>query len=309
MAEKKTVSAREVAADIRAGATDESLMKKYGVSEKGLQNLFQKLVTAKVLTQAKLAARKLATDDMRDFRGKEGEEKSTFPHPASHPAEPASKCPACDMPLSEASEACPRCGVIFSKFKDRPEEYGEQLRHVPIGQQIRRLADEEAEGPLPTPERETIKPTPTVILSFLGGFLLLIGLFAPVLTTSVGSVSLFKAKLGLALLLSVCSLSGGILPVLHYNKAIWIPALVAIVPLTYYYRSFKTLSSMMPAITPAFDQAIGQMQGNELAKEFLKGMTQALQFKMGWGWAVLFIGAGIMLIAAITGSLQSNKPK
>jgi hypothetical protein len=49
MAEKKTLSAKEVVADIRAGATDEFLMKKYGISDNGLQNLFQKLIDAKIL--------------------------------------------------------------------------------------------------------------------------------------------------------------------------------------------------------------------------------------------------------------------
>ncbi len=52
--QKKTLSAKQVVADIREGATDEFLMKKYGVSEKGLQSLFQKLITAKILTQAML---------------------------------------------------------------------------------------------------------------------------------------------------------------------------------------------------------------------------------------------------------------
>jgi len=53
----RQISAKEVVADIRAGATDEFLMKKYGISEKGLQGLFQKLITAKAITQAGLDTR------------------------------------------------------------------------------------------------------------------------------------------------------------------------------------------------------------------------------------------------------------
>lgn len=57
MAEKKTLSAKEVVADVRAAATDDFLMKKYGLTEKGLQSLFQKLIAAKLVTPADLDRR------------------------------------------------------------------------------------------------------------------------------------------------------------------------------------------------------------------------------------------------------------
>lgn len=57
MAGKKTLSAKEVLADIRAGASDEFLIKRYGLTEKGLQSLFKKLVEAKVITQTELDRR------------------------------------------------------------------------------------------------------------------------------------------------------------------------------------------------------------------------------------------------------------
>lgn len=44
MPEKRTVSAKEVVADIRAGASDDLLMSKYGLSEKGLQSVLNKLL-------------------------------------------------------------------------------------------------------------------------------------------------------------------------------------------------------------------------------------------------------------------------
>ena len=53
MAEKKTVSAREVVADIRVGMTDEQLMRKHGLSAKGLQSL-NKLITGGLLTSQQL---------------------------------------------------------------------------------------------------------------------------------------------------------------------------------------------------------------------------------------------------------------
>jgi hypothetical protein len=66
LAEKKTISAKEILADIHAGATDAFLMKKYAISEKGLQSLFHKLIAAKVLTQADLHARATPLEKIRE---------------------------------------------------------------------------------------------------------------------------------------------------------------------------------------------------------------------------------------------------
>jgi hypothetical protein len=55
--EKKKLSAKEVVAAIRSGATDEFLMKKYGVSEKQLETLFRKLVEAGLITEETINAR------------------------------------------------------------------------------------------------------------------------------------------------------------------------------------------------------------------------------------------------------------
>jgi len=54
MPEKKTVSAREVVADIRVGMTDAQLMAKYGLAEKGLESLKKKLLAAGLIVQAGL---------------------------------------------------------------------------------------------------------------------------------------------------------------------------------------------------------------------------------------------------------------
>lgn len=50
MAEKKTLSAKGVVADIRSGFSDDEIMKKYGLSSKGLQSVLAKLQQAKLLS-------------------------------------------------------------------------------------------------------------------------------------------------------------------------------------------------------------------------------------------------------------------
>ena len=57
---KQKVSAKAVIADLRSGISDADLMHKYGLTSKGLESLFEKLVEKKVLTAAEIADRRSA---------------------------------------------------------------------------------------------------------------------------------------------------------------------------------------------------------------------------------------------------------
>jgi hypothetical protein len=46
---KRTINAKEILADLKAGMNNAALMAKYGLSEKGLQSLFKKLMDTGVL--------------------------------------------------------------------------------------------------------------------------------------------------------------------------------------------------------------------------------------------------------------------
>jgi len=55
--DKKTINAKEILADIKAGMNDAALMEKYGLSEKGLQSLYKKLTDAGLLKHRELEHR------------------------------------------------------------------------------------------------------------------------------------------------------------------------------------------------------------------------------------------------------------
>lgn len=57
MSERKTISARQVVADIKAGMIDADLMRKYTLSASGLQSLFDKLLKANLISAQQLASR------------------------------------------------------------------------------------------------------------------------------------------------------------------------------------------------------------------------------------------------------------
>ena len=58
MAEQKSISAREVIADIKVGMTDEQLMAKHMLSARGLESVKNKLLAAGLITQAQLDGKK-----------------------------------------------------------------------------------------------------------------------------------------------------------------------------------------------------------------------------------------------------------
>ncbi|MFZ5868267.1 MAG: CPBP family intramembrane glutamic endopeptidase [Thermodesulfobacteriota bacterium] len=70
-APKVTIKAHEALADIRAHMTDAALMEKYGISERGLQSLFGKLVAAGLLAQAELDNRTDSAEKAVDTSGKD----------------------------------------------------------------------------------------------------------------------------------------------------------------------------------------------------------------------------------------------
>jgi hypothetical protein len=55
--QKRVIKAKDVVNDIREGLTDSQLMGKYGLSVKGLQGVFTKLVQAKIILPEDLFGR------------------------------------------------------------------------------------------------------------------------------------------------------------------------------------------------------------------------------------------------------------
>jgi len=63
MANKRTIKAKDMVNDIRAGLTNLELMDRYKLSAKGLQSIFSKLIEAKAVNDGELDGRTAAADD------------------------------------------------------------------------------------------------------------------------------------------------------------------------------------------------------------------------------------------------------
>jgi hypothetical protein len=105
---KRTINAKEAVADIRSGMTSSDLMQKYGVSAKGLEALFRKLVAAGLLHENEL--------DRRN----DGPVTTMLV---------AWKCPACGAAQTREYAECPQCGVIVAKLLRKQSEAGDPEQH------------------------------------------------------------------------------------------------------------------------------------------------------------------------------------
>lgn len=112
----------EIIRDVRAGMGDSDLMTKYQLSSRGLQRLFEKLMAAKLITQADLDKRVTtmeATVDLMWLIKELGMDKhGANPEPKTSPV---FTCPACGAPQTIDFEECAECGVNIPQFKKMQE--------------------------------------------------------------------------------------------------------------------------------------------------------------------------------------------
>ena len=118
---KPKISARQVLSDIHSGMELSKLKRKYGLSDKGAESLFRKLLAKGLVTQGEIP-----------------QQLGLIPLPESSSqnkaASPAWRCPACNTPQDEEYAECPSCGVVTAKFGKRKTEaaapiaYGSKVR-------------------------------------------------------------------------------------------------------------------------------------------------------------------------------------
>ncbi len=104
---KRKLSAKQIVADIRSGMDGTGLKRKYGLSDKALQSLCTKLLTAGALSENEIDRLRPPRDWAKEFH--EGPVKALW------------HCPACNTPQATEMSECPACGVIVEKFVARSE--------------------------------------------------------------------------------------------------------------------------------------------------------------------------------------------
>jgi hypothetical protein len=121
---KRKLSAKEIVEDIRSGMDGTGLKRKYGLSDKALQSLCTKLLTAGALAENEIGR----LMPLRDW-AKESHQG---------PAKALWHCPACNTPQATEMSECPACGVIVEKFVARSERDDHILSATAVSQDTAR---------------------------------------------------------------------------------------------------------------------------------------------------------------------------
>lgn len=104
------VNARTAVADVRSGMSDSDLMHKYKLTSRGLQNLFDQLIGAKLITKQELDQRNAAVDSTVDLKGMIGELsyqellRELQEHRAEAAPEPSITTTSIEIPLAEVEQ-------------------------------------------------------------------------------------------------------------------------------------------------------------------------------------------------------------
>jgi hypothetical protein len=96
---KRKIRAKDMVHDIREGLSDSQLIDKFGLTARGLQYIFRKLVQAGLMTDLEFFERSKLT---------ESEVFRAFSDPSSE----VIKCPNCGQSLSEQGDECIFCKTI-----------------------------------------------------------------------------------------------------------------------------------------------------------------------------------------------------
>jgi uncharacterized paraquat-inducible protein A len=102
VASSKKISAKAIMVDLKSGSSDSDLMKKYGLSFQGLQDLYGKLIQAGLATKAYF-------------------EKRSMSQVGSRREETVRTCPYCGYSSLDQFKECPRCHQDISEWLDTTE--------------------------------------------------------------------------------------------------------------------------------------------------------------------------------------------
>lgn len=119
----RAVNAHEAAVDVKSGMSDADLMEKFKISSKGLQNLFDQLVTAGLVTPSEIDRRSAWVDSTVDLMGilKDlGMDRT--PKRQGAGSRSVTRCPACGAPQTMEFDECPICGADLSQSRAEASE-------------------------------------------------------------------------------------------------------------------------------------------------------------------------------------------
>jgi hypothetical protein len=220
------------------------------------------------------------------------------------------QCPSCSRPLTSAQASCQHCGV------DLPPE-------IPKGSASESAAsDSNYTKPCPfcaepiliaaikckhcgsnltgSPSRVSSAADSTSlprILGMLGGVTLMLGVFLPVVSVPImGNLNYFQNGKGDGVIVLVLALAGLWMTSRKAFKLLLLPGFGILLMLGY---TFVALQSRLSSMRAEMEKSLAGNPFRGIADAAMNGV------QIQWGWAVLALGAGLFLAAAIRASRES----
>lgn len=208
-------------------------------------------------------------------------------------------CPKCDAPRapnSDPAASCPSCGIIYAKYDpEAAAELKARQEAVRRGEKVERM-DRQAQELFRTAPRAAAKSDPEggitqrQLIGLLGAAVLAIGVFMPLLSGPLGmSINYFSNGKGdgvTILALAVCTVA---LVLTRKYRLLWATGGLSLAVLAF------TFVRMQAKISDVQEEMNSNLQGNPF-----RGLADAAMasVQMQWGWAVLAIGAVLILACA-----------
>jgi zinc-ribbon domain len=129
------------------------------------------------------------------------------------------------------------------------------------------------------------------LLGLAGAAVLFVGVFIPILSVPiVGSINYFQNGRGDGVIIVVFALLAALFSARRAYRLLWIPGLACLALLVYTFISVQSKLAEAKAAMTA-----------DLADNPFKGVAEAIagSIQLQWGWAVLVLGAVLLLVAAV----------
>lgn len=137
------------------------------------------------------------------------------------------------------------------------------------------------------------------MLGYTGSLTLFVGVFTPIISLPiVGSVNYFQNGQGDGTIVLFMAIFSLILTFSERFWALWFPGIVSLALLLFTFLNVQT------RLSEAKTQMESQLSGNPF-RGLADVAMQSVQIQ--WGWAVMVIGAGLILAAAAIGTPTSYR--
>jgi hypothetical protein len=185
------------------------------------------------------------------------------------------------MPIP--NEPCPHCGAKCLSFEQSCADCGWELRHIPSTAQPETILPEPNPTYLKVSERKRM-------LGLTGSLILFIGVFTPIISLPiVGSLNYFQNGQGDGVIIIVLAIISLVLALTKKYGGLWLTGLASLALMTFTFINFQVRMSDAKA------QMESQLSGNPF-RGLADVAMQSIQIQ--WGWAVMIVGASLLIAAA-----------